>query len=79
VWGVRYGVETVRLLLTVGSDDLGFHRIWGARSPLNGASTKTMTAVGMVQEGIREHVLKAGKWRDSVVHSVLDGEWRAGF
>lgn len=76
-WGVGYGVETVRLLLGVGFDDLGLHRIWGARSPLNEASARTMAAAGMVEEGvIREHVLKAGKWRDSVVHAILDREWQ---
>lgn len=77
-WGVGYGVETVRLLLSLGFDDLGLHRIWGARSPLNEASARTMAAAGMVEEGtIREHVLKAGKWRDSVVHAILDREWQA--
>ncbi|MEU2060915.1 GNAT family protein [Streptomyces sp. NPDC013455] len=77
-WGVGYGVETVRLLLGVGFDDLGLHRVWGARSPLNEASARTMAAVGMVEEGvIREHVRKAGKWRDSVVHAILDREWAA--
>ncbi|GAA3304746.1 GNAT family N-acetyltransferase [Streptomyces cinereospinus] len=78
-WGVGYGVEMVRLLLRVGFDDLCLHRIWGARSPWNVASAKTMAAVGMVEEGtIREHVLKDGRWRDSVVHAILDREWRAG-
>ncbi|MFD7459198.1 MULTISPECIES: GNAT family N-acetyltransferase [unclassified Streptomyces] len=78
VWGVGYGVELVQLLLSVGFDDLQLHRIWGARSPLNEASAKTMATVGMVEEGIiREHVLKAGQWRDSVVHAILDREWRA--
>ncbi|MDV9169145.1 GNAT family protein [Streptomyces sp. W16] len=78
VWGVGYGVETVQLLLGFGFEDLGLHRIWGARSPLNEASAKTMAAVGMVEEGIiREHVLKAGRWRDSVVHAMLDREWEA--
>ncbi|MFI2379089.1 GNAT family N-acetyltransferase [Streptomyces sp. NPDC018964] len=76
-WGAGYGVETVRLLLGVGFDDLGLHRVWGARSPLNEASARTMAAAGMVEEGtIREHVLKAGKWRDSVVHAILEREWR---
>jgi ribosomal-protein-alanine N-acetyltransferase len=77
-WGVGYGLETVRLLLSLGFDDLGLHRVWGARSPLNDASAKTMTAAGMVEEGtIREHVQKAGQWRDSVVHAILDHEWTA--
>ncbi|MBK3625342.1 GNAT family N-acetyltransferase [Streptomyces sp. MBT49] len=76
-WGVGYGVEMVRLLLSVGFDDLHLHRIWGARSPQNEASARTLAAVGMVEEGtIREHVMKAGRWRDSVVHAILDREWR---
>ncbi|MGW2911274.1 GNAT family N-acetyltransferase [Streptomyces asoensis] len=79
VWGQGYGVETVRLLLDFGFNDLQLHRIWGARSPLNKASAKTMSAAGMVKEGtIREHVLKAGKWRDSVVHAILDREFSSG-
>ncbi|GAA2229620.1 GNAT family protein [Streptomyces nogalater] len=77
-WGAGYGVEMVRLLLGVGFDDLNLHRIWGARSPWNEASARTMAAVGMVEEGvIREHVRKAGGWRDSVVHAILDREWSA--
>lgn len=76
-WGVGYGLETVRLLLGLGFDDLDLHRIWGARSPLNEASAKTMTAAGMIEEGtIRAHIKKAGRWRDSVVHSILDEEWK---
>ncbi|MEU6172757.1 GNAT family protein [Streptantibioticus parmotrematis] len=75
-WGVGYGVETVQLLLGLGFEDLGLHRIWGARSPLNTASAKTMLKVGMVEEGrIREHVEKGGAWRDSIVHAILDHEW----
>lgn len=75
-WGVGYGLETVKLLLGFGFDELGLHRIWGARSPRNAASARTMAAAGMTEEGtIREHILKAGQWRDSVVHSILDREW----
>ncbi|WP_405537516.1 GNAT family N-acetyltransferase [Streptomyces sp. NBC_00075] len=40
-WGVGYGLDTVRLLLGVGFDELGLHRVWGTRSPLNKASTRT--------------------------------------
>jgi RimJ/RimL family protein N-acetyltransferase len=75
-WGNGYGVEAVRLLLGLGLEDLGLHRVWGARSPLNSASAKTMTAAGMTEEGrIREHIRKGGKWRDSIVHAILDHEW----
>ncbi|MEU5973788.1 GNAT family protein [Streptomyces sp. NPDC047315] len=78
VWGRGYGVETVRLLLGFGFEELELHRVWGARSPRNEASAATMAAAGMVEEGrIREHVRKAGRWRDSVVHAMLDREWQA--
>lgn len=77
-WGSGYGVETVRLLLGLGFEELGLHRIWGARSPANEASANTMARAGMVEEGrIREHVRKGGVWRDSIVHAILDREWAA--
>ncbi|WP_225642478.1 GNAT family N-acetyltransferase [Streptomyces werraensis] len=50
----------------------------GCGDDLNTASARTMEAAGMVKEGtIREHVVKAGKWCDSVVHAILDREWNA--
>ncbi|MER5631156.1 GNAT family N-acetyltransferase [Streptomyces nitrosporeus] len=77
-WGRGYGVETVRLLLGLAFEELGLHRVWGARAPLNEASARTMARAGMVQEGvIREHIRKDGQWRDSVVHAILDREWAA--
>ncbi|GAA2667634.1 hypothetical protein GCM10010400_30480 [Streptomyces aculeolatus] len=77
LWGIGYGSETVRLVLTLGFDDLSLHRIWGARSPLNEASARTMLKAGMTEEGrIREHIRKNGQWRDSIVHAILDREWK---
>ena len=77
-WRRGLGSETVLLLLRLGFDDLGLHRIWGARSPVNTASAALMTGVGMVEEGrIRDHVLVDGAWRDSIVHSILEDEYRA--
>ncbi|WP_331742232.1 GNAT family N-acetyltransferase (plasmid) [Streptomyces sp. NBC_00876] len=77
--GEGYGVESVRLLLGLGFEELHLHRMWGARSPLNEASARTMARAGMVEEGvIRQHIEKAGAWRDSVVHSMLESEWVSG-
>jgi [ribosomal protein S5]-alanine N-acetyltransferase len=74
-WGAGKGTETVRLLQRLGFDELGLHRIWGARSPVNQASARTMTAAGMIEEGtIRGHLFTRGAWRDSVVHSILSDE-----
>ena len=74
-WGQGKGLETVRLLQRLGFTELGLHRIWGARSPLNKASARTMRAAGMIEEGtIRGHLHTRGAWRDSVVHSILREE-----
>ncbi|MCD9165770.1 GNAT family N-acetyltransferase [Streptomyces albireticuli] len=75
-WGIGYGVETIQLLLALAFDGLDLHRVWGARSPLNAASARTMLKAGMIEEGrIRGHILKAGQWRDSIVHAILADEW----
>lgn len=75
-WGQGKGLETVRLLQHLGFRELGLHRIWGARSPLNQASARTMHAAGMIEEGtMRGHLFTRGAWRDSVVHSILREEF----
>ncbi|GAA0367270.1 GNAT family N-acetyltransferase [Actinoallomurus spadix] len=77
-WGQGLGTQTVELLLTLGFDHLGLHRIWGARSPNNTASDHLMRKLGMIVEGrIRHHLLIRGAWRDSIVHSILEDEWQA--
>ncbi|MFM9444536.1 GNAT family N-acetyltransferase [Streptomyces acidiscabies] len=79
-WGTGLGTETVRLLPALAFEDLAPHRVWGARSPTNEASARTMTRAGMTVEGrIREHVHKRGAWRDSVVHGMPEREWRATY
>ena len=75
-WGQGKGVETVRLLQRLGFEELGLHRISGARSPINEASARTMTRAGMIEEGtIRGHLFTRGAWRDSVVHAILSDEY----
>ncbi len=77
-WGQGHGAETARLLLRLGFDKLGLHRLWGARSPDNTVSEQLMRKLSMVEEGrIRGHLLVRGAWRDSVVHSILEDEWAA--
>jgi [ribosomal protein S5]-alanine N-acetyltransferase len=75
-WGHGKGTETVHLLQYLGFCVLKLHRIWGARSPVNEASARTMRGAGMVEEGtIRGHLYTRGAWRDSVVHSILSDEY----
>lgn len=75
-WGVGYGQETVRLLLSLAFAELDLHRVWAARAPRNAASEKTLLAAGMTEEGrIRGHVHVRGAWRDSIVYGILREEW----
>lgn len=75
--GRGFGTETVRLLLRLGFAELGLHRMWGARAPGNDVSAHVMRKLGMIEEGrIRGHLLVRGQWRDSVVHSILEDEWK---
>ena len=75
-WGRGVGTDLIRLLLSFGFKELGLHRLWGARSPANLPAQLAMLTAGMVEEGrIRHHVLSPSGWRDSIVHSVLSGEW----
>ena len=77
-WGQGWGAETVGLLERLGFAELELHRIWGARSPVNEGSARTMRKAGMVEEGtIRGHLFTRGAWRDSVVHSILADEYAA--
>lgn len=77
VWGRGYGTETVQMLLQLGFEQLGLHRIWGARSPKNLASASVMSRNGMMEEArIRDHVFTHGAWRDSITHVILEDEWR---
>lgn len=76
-WGHGEGTEIVRLLHRLGFTELSVHRIWGARSPRNFASARTLIAAGMIEEGtLRGHVQRHGTWEDSISHSILAEEYQ---
>lgn len=78
LWGKGRGIETVHVLQRLGFERLKLHRMWGARSPVNEASARTLSAAGMVEEGvIRGHLFTRGAWRDSIVHSILSDEYES--
>ncbi|GAA0914054.1 GNAT family protein [Nonomuraea longicatena] len=76
-WGRGIGTHLIRMLLAFGFRELRLHRIWGARSPLNVPAQLAMLTAGMVEEGrIRHHLPTPQGWRDSIVHSAIEDEWR---
>ena len=77
-WGRGLATEAARELLRFGFEDLGMHRISGDCVADNAASARVMEKVGMRQEAhMREQAWFKGRWWDSVIHAILEDEWRA--
>ena len=78
-WGEGYATETAGELVGFGFEELELHRVFATCVPLNVGSSHVMEKVGMTFEGrLREHRWVKGKWRDSLLYSVLDHEWKKG-
>lgn len=76
-WGKGYATEAATLMLTFGFDTLHLHRIQAACGPDNHASQRLLARLAFTPEGgIRDHVFTNGGWRDSLLYSILDHEWR---
>ena len=78
-WGKGYATEAIKALLEFGFSKLGLHRIFATTQPDNVASAHVLGKVGMRREGhLRQHLCVKGKWRDSFLYAVLDGQWKTG-
>jgi ribosomal-protein-alanine N-acetyltransferase len=76
--GQGIATEAAGMLLQLGFESLRLHRIFAYHHPDNRASERVMEKLGMQREGrLRENLFEHGTWRDSVVHSLLEHEWRA--
>jgi RimJ/RimL family protein N-acetyltransferase len=74
-WGNGYATDAARTIVRLGFDELGLHRITAAVGPTNHASMTVLTHLGFAREGtLREHVFTGGRWRDSVLFSLLEHE-----
>lgn len=75
-WGQGYASEAARAVLDFGFETLGLHRICAQHFGTNPASGRVMQKIGMTYEGrLREHVIKWGKFEDSVLYGILKREW----
>ncbi len=76
-WGNGYATEAVRALLRFGFETLKMHRIWATCHAANAASARVLEKAGLRYEGrLREDRFQKGEWRDTLVFSMLEGEWR---
>lgn len=71
--------EAKALLLAHAFDSLGCRRVEFFTHALNHASRAAIARLGATEEGIlRNHMrMPNGHWRDTVVFSIIDGEWPA--
>lgn len=77
-WGKGYATEAATLMLDFGFETLHLHRIQAACGPDNHASQRLLARLAFTPEGrIRDHVLTNGAWRDSLLYSILEHEWRS--
>lgn len=79
-WGKGIATCVADLLIDFGIKSCRLHRIFATCAPENIGSYKVLEKAGMIHEGIiREHLLLKDGWRDSLLYSTLDHEWkRAG-
>jgi ribosomal-protein-alanine N-acetyltransferase len=76
-WGKGYATEAATLMLDFGFKTLNLHRIQAACGPDSHASQRLLARLGFLPEGrIRDHVFTNSNWRDSLLYSLLDHEWR---
>ncbi len=75
-WGRGLTTEAAGLLLRLGFETLGLHRIYATCDPRNLASARVMEKIGMQFEGrLRETMLLRDGWRDSLVYGILAREF----
>lgn len=75
--GHGYGVEGARVMLGLGFEALGLHRIVGRCDGRNAASAGLMERLGMRREArLIENEFVKGEWADELVYAMLDREWR---
>ncbi|MER7246563.1 GNAT family protein [Kribbella sp. NPDC000426] len=77
-WGHGYATDASRVLLRFAFGPLGRHRVTAAIGPENEASIAVVKRLGFTYEGhLRDHVFTNGDWRDSLLYSILEGEYSA--
>ncbi|HYA71477.1 MAG TPA: GNAT family N-acetyltransferase [Thermoplasmata archaeon] len=70
--GQGYATEATRLLMSVGFDRLGLHRIEARIFPRNAASLRVVRRCGFRYEGrLRDEVQKDGRWRTTLLFARL--------
>jgi RimJ/RimL family protein N-acetyltransferase len=76
--GQGYATEAAQVMLRLGFEELGLHRIIGRVDARNTASARVLQRLGMRHEAhfLQNEIVK-GEWTDEIVFAILEDEWRA--
>jgi RimJ/RimL family protein N-acetyltransferase len=78
-WGRGYGTDAMRVLLRLGFDTLGLHRIWLHVYDYNPRAIACYEKCGFRREGVmRQQRFVRGEYHDTIVMGILESEYRAG-
>ncbi len=76
--GQGYATEAARVMLRLGFEELGLHRIFGRVEIRNTASARVLERLGMRREAhFVENEWVKGEWQSELDYAILDREWRA--
>lgn len=76
--GHGFATEAASVMLRLGFEGLGFHRIVGRLDARNVASARVLERLGMRREAhLRENEFIKGEWCDELVYAMLASEWQA--
>lgn len=76
--GRGYASEAAVVMLRLGFEELGLHRIAGRCEAGNVASARLMERLGMRREAhFRENEFVKGRWDDELVFAMLEREWES--
>lgn len=77
-WGRGYATEAARAMLAFGFGPLGLHRIGANCLAENAGSAHVLEKIGMTREGcLRDNEWFKGRWWDTLLYAILEGEYQA--
>jgi RimJ/RimL family protein N-acetyltransferase len=76
--GHGFATEAAEVVLRLGFEGLGLHRIIGRLDSRNVGSARVLEKLGMRREAhFRHDEIFKGEWSDQLVYAMLDDEWHS--
>lgn len=77
--GRGFATEAAEVMLRLGFEGLGLHRMIGRLDGRNQASARVLEKLGMRREAhFVEDAWSKGEWIDTLIYAILEREWAAG-